>query len=85
MFEGQRRTRRRSDVATDVGGVRDAITAMSAGVCVPVDDFDSFVAAIRAVAAVPGRYRPDRDAALEHHAIEAVADRWEQVLLEVGR
>ena len=72
-------------VATDVGGVRDALTTMSAGRCVPVDDFDGFVAAVRAVAADPGRDRPDRDAALKHHAIEAVADRWEQVLLEVGR
>ena len=72
-------------VATDVGGVRDALATMAAGVCVPVDDFDGFVAAVRAVATDPGGYRPDRDAALEHHAIEAVADRWEQVLLEVGR
>ncbi|WP_020378554.1 glycosyltransferase [Candidatus Microthrix parvicella] len=71
-------------VATDVGGVRDALTTMSAGVCVPVDDFDGFVAAVRGVAADPGGYRPDRDAALEHHAIEAVADRWEQVVLQVG-
>lgn len=71
-------------VATDVGGVRDALTTMSAGRCVPVDDFDGFVAAVRAVAADPGRDRPDRDAALKHHAIEAVADRWEQVLLQVG-
>ena len=71
-------------VATDVGGVRDALTTMSAGVCVTADDFDGFVAAVRAVAAVPDRYRPDRDAALKHHAIEAVADRWEQVLLQVG-
>ena len=71
-------------VATDVGGVRDALATMAAGVCVPVDDFDGFVAAVRAVATDPGGYRPDRDAALEHHAIEAVADRWEKVLLQVG-
>lgn len=71
-------------VATDIGGVRDAFTAMSVGVCVPADDFDGFIATARAVAADPGRYWPDRDTALEHHAIEAVADRWEQVLLQVG-
>ena len=68
-------------VATDVGGVRDALTTMSAGVCVPEDDFDGFVAA---VTANPERFRPDRAAAIEHHAIEAVADRWERVLLRVA-
>lgn len=70
-------------VATDVGGVRVALVAMSAGVSVPADDFDGFVAAVRAVSAEPGRYRPDRAAAIEHHAIEAVADRWERVLVRV--
>lgn len=70
-------------VATDVGGVRDALVAMSAGVSVPADDFDCLVAAVRAVSAEPGRYRPDRAAAIEHHAIEAVADRWERVLVRV--
>ncbi len=65
-------------------GVRDALAAMSAGVGVPADDFDGFVAAVRAVTADPAGYRPDRDAAIEHHAIEAVADRWEQVLVRVG-
>ncbi|MGB2738714.1 MAG: glycosyltransferase, partial [Candidatus Nanopelagicales bacterium] len=71
-------------VATDVGGVRDALTTMSAGVCVPEDDVDGFVAAVRAVTANPERFRPDRAAAIEHHAIEAVADRWERVLLRVA-
>lgn len=46
--------------------------------------FDGFVAAVRAVTADPCTYRPDRDAALQHHAIDAVADRWEQVVLQVG-
>ncbi len=71
-------------VATDVGGVRDALAAMSAGVCVPADDFDGFVAAVQRVTTDLAGYRPDREAAIEHHAIEAVADRWENVLLRVA-
>lgn len=68
-------------VATDVGGVRDALSSMSAGLCVPPDDFDGFVAAIQAVVADSGDSRPDRAAAIEHHSIQTVADRWERVLL----
>lgn len=71
-------------VATDVGGVRDALEAMSGGICVPADDFDGFVATVRRVAKDLDRYRPDRAAAIERHAIEAVADQWEDVLRQVA-
>ena len=71
-------------VATDVGGVRNALDAMSAGIYVPVDDFNGFVGAIQRVAADPDQYRPDRSAAIEHHAIESVADLWEDVLKRVA-
>jgi glycosyltransferase involved in cell wall biosynthesis len=68
-------------VCTDVGGVRDTMTAMSAGVCVPPDNANDFVAAVRSVIHDLEKHQPNRVAAIDHHSIGVLADQWEQLLL----
>lgn len=72
-------------VATDVGGVRNTMEAMNAGRCVAPNDFAGFVSAVRAVSSDPDSFLPDRSVAIERHAIERVADVWEDVLHRIGR
>ena len=70
-------------VATDVGGVAEVMSATNGGRCVPGNDRDGFIDAVRAVGLDPAGHTPDRDAMIARHSLDRVADTWEQVLQRV--
>lgn len=67
-------------LATDVGGVADVMASVG-GTSVPVHDLHGFIEAARRITEDLPAHQPDRSAVLRDHGIEAVADRWQQVLI----
>ncbi len=76
-------------VATDVGGLRDAVLRGRTGWLVPAGDADGFADALLELAADPGRAREMGEAArrryVERFAVDAMVESYAQVLTELVR
>lgn len=67
-------------VATDVGGVREIVEELHAGWVVDGDGLDDFVVAVRSALDDLGRFRPDRELAIQRHDVPRVAAAWDELL-----